>query len=96
MIGQNQRLAPAHRKAKEILASGQLGRVLTFNTTFGHKGPEMWSMDRSANTWFFKKSAAAFGSMADLGIHKIDTIRYLVGSEIVSVPILTLQDLSMR
>lgn len=85
MIGQNQRLAPTHRKAKEILQSGQLGKVIAFQSTFGHGGPEMWSMDKSANTWFFKKNAAAFGSMADLGIHKIDVIRYLVGDEIASV-----------
>lgn len=83
-IAQNQRLAPAHVKAKEILDSGRLGKVLHAVAMFGHKGPETWSMDNSANTWFFKKEAAVFGSMADLGIHKIDTIRYLVGSEIVS------------
>lgn len=85
MIGQNQRLAPTHVKARQILESGQMGKVLAFQSTFGHGGPESWSMDKSANTWFFKKSAAAFGSMADLGIHKIDVIRYLVGSEITSV-----------
>ncbi len=85
MIGQNQRLTPAHKKAKEIIASGKMGKVLTFNTMFCHGGPESWSIEKSKNTWFFKKSAAAFGSMADLGIHKIDLIRYLVGDEIKSV-----------
>ena len=81
MIGQNQRLTPAHRKAKEIIASGEMGKVLTFQTTFAHGGPESWSVEKSRNTWFFRKSAAAFGSMADLGIHKIDLIKYLVGDE---------------
>ncbi len=85
MIGHNQRLAPAHKKAKELLAAGTLGRVITFQSTFGHKGPEMWSMDKSANTWFFKKASASFGSMADLGIHKIDLMRYLIGSDIDTV-----------
>ena len=85
LLDHNQRLAPAHVKAKQILESGELGRVITFTTTFGHKGPEMWSADKSANTWFFKKDAAAFGSMADLGIHKIDLIRYLVGGTVTSV-----------
>ena len=33
----------------------------------------------------FKKASASFGSMADLGIHKIDLMRYLIGSEITSV-----------
>ncbi|MDO4493022.1 MAG: Gfo/Idh/MocA family oxidoreductase [Clostridia bacterium] len=84
-IGHNQRLAPAHKKAREILASGAMGKVLTFRSVFGHKGPEMWSIDKSANTWFFKKSSAAFGSMADLGIHKLDLVRYLIGSEIETV-----------
>jgi len=85
MIGHNQRLAPAHKKAKEILDSGELGNIISFSTTFGHKGPEMWSVDKGNNTWFFKKSTAAFGSMADLGIHKIDLIRYLVGEEVDNV-----------
>lgn len=84
MIGQNQRLTPAHKKAKEIIASGVMGKVLSFNTMFCHGGPESWSIEKSKNTWFFKKSAAAFGSMADLGIHKIDLIRYLIGDEVKS------------
>ena len=45
LIDHNQRLTPAHRKAKEIIASGELGRVISFAATFGHKGPEMWSAD---------------------------------------------------
>lgn len=85
LIGHNQRLAPAHVKAKEILSSGEMGRIISFQSTFGHKGPEMWSMDKSADTWFFKKDSAAFGSMADLGIHKIDLTRYLVGGRVRSV-----------
>jgi len=45
MIGQNQRLAPAHVKARELIESGAIGRVLSFRTTFGHSGPENWSVD---------------------------------------------------
>ena len=85
LIDHNQRLTPAHKKAKQIIASGELGRVISFSATFGHKGPEMWSADKSSNTWFFKKNAAAFGSMADLGIHKIDLMRYLIGSDVKTV-----------
>lgn len=85
LIGQNQRLTKVHKKAKEIIESGELGKVLTFQATFGHKGPEMWSADKGAHTWFFKKDQACFGSMADLGIHKLDIIRYLIGCEIKEV-----------
>ncbi len=84
-IGHNQRLTPAHRKAKELIASGEMGKVLTFATSFCHAGPESWGIDKGKGTWFFRKDAAAFGSMADLGIHKIDLLRYLVGDEIKSV-----------
>lgn len=85
LIDQNQRLAPAHVYAKKLLDGSELGRVISFSSTFGHKGPEMWSIDQSANTWFFKKDIAAFGSMADLGIHKIDLMRYLVGGNVTTV-----------
>ena len=84
-IGHNQRLTPAHRKAKELIASGSMGKVLTFATSFCHAGPESWGIDKGKGTWFFRKDSAAFGSMADLGIHKIDLIRYLIGDEIKSV-----------
>ncbi len=82
MIGQNQRLAMAHAKAKELIASGAIGRVLTFRTIFGHGGPESWSVDPGKNTWFFDKSKAAMGAMADLGIHKTDMIQYVLGTRV--------------
>ena len=85
LIDQNQRLTPTHKRVKELIASKEYGRVISFQSTFGHGGPESWSADKSANTWFFKKNDASFGSMADLGIHKLDLIRYLVGDEYASV-----------
>lgn len=83
MIAQNQRFAKAHRMAKELLARGEIGRLLTFKTAFAHSGPEAWSVDKGAQTWFFDHAAAGFGVMADLGIHKIDLIRFLTGCDIV-------------
>ncbi len=83
MIGQNQRLAKAHVKAKELLEAGEIGDVITFRTTFGHGGPETWSIDPGKNTWFFDKNKARMGAMADLGIHKTDLIQYLLSQEVV-------------
>ena len=83
MIGQNQRLAKAHAKAKELIEQGAIGKVLTFRTIFGHGGPETWSIDPGAKVWFFDKSRAAMGAMADLGIHKTDMIQYVLGTKIV-------------
>ena len=83
MIGQNQRLAKAHVKAKQLIAEGAIGKVLTFRTIFGHGGPETWSVDPGKNTWFFDKKKAAMGAMADLGIHKTDLIQYITGQKVV-------------
>jgi predicted dehydrogenase len=85
MIGHNQRLAAAHQKAREILQSGELGRVITFATTFGHKGPEYWSEVKSKATWFFEQNKSVFGVAGDLGMHKIDLMRYLLNDDIVEV-----------
>ncbi len=85
MIAQNQRLAAAHVKARELIESGAIGTILTFATSFRHGGPETWSVDPGAGTWFFDKSRAAMGAMADLGIHKTDLIQYLTGQTVTEV-----------
>ena len=85
MIGHNQRLYAAHAKAKEILQSGQMGKVLTFRTAFSNKGPEVPSITKNASSWFFDKGSAILGVMGDLGVHKADLIRWLIGDEIDEV-----------
>jgi len=84
MVGHNQRLMPPHVKAKEILKSGVLGKVISFRTSFGHPGPEGWSVD-GRNSWFFNKEEAIMGAMGDLGVHKSDLIRYLLDDEVSEV-----------
>lgn len=84
MVGHNQRYMPPHVKAKEILDSGKLGSVLTFRTSFGHPGPEGWSVD-GRDSWFFRKPEAVMGAMGDLGVHKSDLIRHLLGDEVSEV-----------
>ncbi len=83
MIGHNQRLAKAHMVAKKMIEEGAIGRILTFRTTFGHGGPETWSIDPGKSVWFFDKKRAAMGAMADLGIHKTDLIQFLTGQKVV-------------
>jgi predicted dehydrogenase len=83
MLGHNQRFSKAHVKAREIIESGMLGKILAFRTTFGHPGPEGWT--GQANSWFFDKAKSHFGAMADLGVHKTDLIHFLLGEPIVEV-----------
>src|SRR5690625_3958860 len=82
MIGHNQRFTKAHQKAKQIIESNELGKVLTFQTAFGHQGPEYWGINRTNSTWFFKKDRSGLGVVGDLGIHKIDLIHFLLNDEI--------------
>lgn len=84
MIDQNQRLAKAHKKARELVRSGFIGRVITFRTTFGHSGPETWSIDPGRATWFFDRSRSGMGVMADLGVHKTDLIQYMLRQKVVA------------
>ena len=83
MIGHNQRLAKAHAVARKLIVDGLIGDIVTFRTTFGHGGPETWSVDPGKNTWFFDKTRAAMGAMADLGIHKTDLIQFLTGQQVI-------------
>jgi predicted dehydrogenase len=78
MIAHNQRFVASHKKAKALLENGELGKVYSFKTTFGHPGPEGWSID-GRNSWFFDKKRAFIGALGDLGVHKADLIRYLLG-----------------
>lgn len=52
---------------------------------FGHRGPEYWGTDKSKNTWFFNKNRSVLGVAGDLGIHKVDLLRFLLDDEIVQV-----------
>ncbi len=88
MIGHNQRFADAHVRAKEIYQSGELGKAFSFSTSFAHPGPESWSMDGKEG-FFFKKRQAIIGSLGDLGVHKIDLIRWFLEDEVVLASAMT-------
>lgn len=83
MLGHNQRFAKAHVHAREMIRQGLIGKPLTFRTAFGHGGPECWTND--PNSWFIHRDRAAFGVLADLGIHKTDLIHFLLDDPIEQV-----------
>jgi len=84
MIGHNQRFVKSHQKAKQLIANGDIGKVYSFRTAFGHPGPEGWSVD-GRESWFFEKEKAFIGAMGDLGVHKSDLLRYILGEEFTEV-----------
>ena len=82
MVEQSHRFLPANQKAKDLLIKGTIGRVTTVRGRVGHGGPEGWS---PSGKWFFKKKEAFGGAMADMGIHEIDAIRWMLGKEVSEV-----------
>lgn len=84
MIAHNQRFVASHQKAKQLIESGEIGKIYSFRTAFGHPGPEKWSVD-GKESWFFQKEKAFIGAMGDLGVHKTDMLRYVLGEEITEV-----------
>ncbi|WP_100374565.1 Gfo/Idh/MocA family protein [Bacillus sp. FJAT-45037] len=84
MIAHNQRFVASHQKARDLIASGEVGKIYSFRTAFGHAGPETWSAD-GKESWFFKKDEAFIGAMGDLGVHKSDLLRYILGEEVTEV-----------
>ncbi|MFS0559846.1 Gfo/Idh/MocA family oxidoreductase [Terribacillus sp. 179-K 1B1 HS] len=84
LIAHNQCFVPSHQKARKMIQNGELGRIYSFRTTFGHGGPEQWSID-GKNSWFFDKDKAYIGALGDLGVHKSHLIEFLLGEPIQEV-----------
>jgi len=82
MVEQAHRFRPHHQVAQELIVNGVIGKVTSVRGFLGHTGPEYWS---PTGKWFFSKTEAGGGALADLGIHAIDAIRYILGKEVVQV-----------
>lgn len=80
MISHNQRRYEPHKKAKELLDRGEIGRILTFRTCLGIKGPEYSSVN-GMNNDYFSKTMSGRGVMSDVGCHRVDLMRFLTGAE---------------
>ena len=79
-IGHPQRYLPYNRKAREIIESGELGKVLLIN--------EVRAVNYFVPTrpkWFLKKEMAGGGIWMNFGAHSLDKLCFLTGSRVKSV-----------
>ncbi|MBQ8596585.1 MAG: Gfo/Idh/MocA family oxidoreductase [Lachnospiraceae bacterium] len=76
MIGENYRYHTVFRKAKEILLSGELGRINRVVCHFSHYHPD-YSM--------FYHGTLAHPLLEDVSVHHLDLARYLTGQEPLKV-----------
>jgi predicted dehydrogenase len=84
MLCHNYRRCPAVPLAKQIIDSGQIGKVLHYRGVYLQDWPIDPNMPRF---WRFEKAKAGSGSLGDILSHTMDLSRYLVGEpvEVVSM-----------
>jgi predicted dehydrogenase len=74
MIAHMWRFDPEILWLKNVVASGRLGRV------FKAKSHAVWLYEGPASgSWFVTPQFAGGGALADMGIHSIDTLRFVLG-----------------
>ena len=74
------RYVPIFRRAKEIVSSGRLGQIRTF--VYRWHNPRPISMPF---TWRDDAEHSAAGSIADVGSHAYDALRFILGREALRV-----------
>src|SRR5690606_30573342 len=72
MVGHMWRFDTETRYIKETVDSGILGKIFK---TKGYGVHENWG----PSGWFTKKELAGGGALADMGVHAIDAVRYMLG-----------------
>jgi len=72
MVGHMWRFDTEVNHIKEVVSSGKLGKIIK---TKGYGIHENWG----PSGWFAQKELAGGGALADMGVHAIDTVRYILG-----------------
>jgi predicted dehydrogenase len=76
MIAHNLRFNTTVNYLKSMMDSGKLGNIVHLTADFYSDGR------KSVRSWKYDKKIAGGGAAFDLGVHLIDTLRYLVGRKI--------------
>jgi predicted dehydrogenase len=80
-VGYNWRFQPAMQEAKRMLEDGRLGRLLHMEGNFC--GPSAYRFARGH--WRHDRDEAPAGGMTGRGVHVVDAMLFLAGSQISSV-----------
>lgn len=78
-VAQVFRFEDSTERLREKIAAGQIGKPILARSEFSYPGRN------HARTWLTDASVAGGGPVADVGVHCIDALRYVLDDEIVSV-----------
>lgn len=74
-VGHNKRRQPANRRIKQLIDSGELGSIVMVET---HQNAPM-ALKFKSEYWRASRDESPLGSMTSLGVHMLDTMKYLLG-----------------
>ena len=86
MVGHMLRLSPLVRRMRDIVQSGMIGDITVARADF------IYDAQTSHRTWLFDRKLAGGGPIYDIGVHGLDTLRFILNDEVV----LTKSDLIPR
>jgi 1,5-anhydro-D-fructose reductase (1,5-anhydro-D-mannitol-forming) len=79
MVGHMIRLSPMVQRMRAIVKSGALGQIVFARADFVYDGR------LSKRTWLLDRSVAGGGPVFDVGVHCLDTLRYVLDDDVASV-----------
>ena len=73
MVAQTLRFSPAVQQLHQWLEEKRLGQIISAQVTFTYDGT------KSPRNWLYNHHVAGGGALMDIGVHCLDTLRFLLG-----------------
>lgn len=85
-VGQNFRFNRSLEYLREAIAQGRIGTPQLAHAQYSYPGT------LAPRTWITDPALACGGPIADVGVHCIDSLRFILGAEVKSISVLASQD----
>jgi predicted dehydrogenase len=79
MVGQVIRFSPLVNHVRELVKSGALGKIISARADYAYDAR------LSRRTWLLNRTIAGGGAVFDVGVHCLDTLRFVLNDEVESV-----------
>ncbi|MCB0213873.1 MAG: Gfo/Idh/MocA family oxidoreductase [Anaerolineae bacterium] len=82
MVEQTLRYNPTFWQVAELIRSGVIGEIKRIHAALLNLGARAWAPD---STWFFDPEIAGGGALLDSGVHMVDLVRHMSGSNLADL-----------